>query len=262
MKMSHNTILITGGTSGIGLELATQFVSLGNTVIVTGRDRDKLERVKAKIEGIHVFQSDVCDPKAIQTLFRAVTEGFPTLNVLINNAGIMRRIDLLDRCEETGDIEREIETNLLGPVRMTEQFLPHLRLQGTAAIVNVSSGLAFVPFPAFPIYCAAKAGLHSFTQSLRVQLRGTKVRVFELAPPMTCTPLLAADFHLADMPAMHAMDVRVMVRQAMDGLRKDRLEIRPGRSNLLKLMSRIAPQFILNRLSKPAEKVLAGAASP
>jgi len=262
MNMSANTILITGGTSGIGLELATQFLSLGNTVIVTGRDPGKLERVQAKLEGIHAFQSDACDPKAIQTLFHAVTERFPTLNVLINNAGIMRKIDLLGWREDTGDIEREIETNLAAPVRMTEQFLPHLRLQETAAIVNVSSGLAFVPFPAFPIYCAAKAGLHSFTQSLRVQLRGTKVKVFELAPPMTRTPLLAADFHLADIPAMHAMDVRAMVRQAMDGLRRDRLEIRPGRSNLLKLMSRIAPQFVLNRLSKPAEKVLAGSASP
>jgi len=142
---------------------------------------------------------------------------------------------------------------------MTQQLLPHLRARESAAIVNVSSGLAFVPLPAFPIYCAAKAGLHSFTQSLRVQLAGTKIKVFELAPPLTRTPLLASDFQLTDLP-VRAMDVKAMVRRAMDGLRKDRLEIRPGASNLLKLMSRIAPQFILNRLSKPAQTALRTAA--
>lgn len=261
MNMSGNTILITGGTSGIGLELATQLLNLQNTVIVTGRDPSKLERLKEKQAAVHVFQSDVRDPQAIHALFIAVTNSFPGLNILINNAGIMRKINLKELEGDSRDISAEIETNLTDPVRMTEQFLPQLKIQETAAIVNISSGLAFVPFPAFPVYCAAKAGLHSFTQSLRVQLRSTRIRVFELAPPITQTPLLAPDFHLPDVPAVRAMDVRAMVRDAIDGLRRDRLEIRPGRSNLLKLMSRIAPQFILNQLSKPSEAVLTGAAS-
>jgi len=120
MNLSHNTILITGGTSGIGLEFATQFLSLGNTVIVTGRDPAKLERVKAKLDGIHVFQSDVCDPNAIRALFDAVTQRFPGLNVLINNAGIMRKIDLLSSWAEAqggeaSDIVHEIETTFSGP---------------------------------------------------------------------------------------------------------------------------------------------------
>jgi uncharacterized oxidoreductase len=163
----------------------------------------------------------------------------------------------LERSTENGldDISREIETNLLGPVRMAKQFLPHLKTQKAAAIVNVSSGLAFVPFPIAPIYCAAKAGLHSFTQSLRAQLKNTRIKVFELAPPATQTPLLTDEFSVDDMEGAHVMDVTKMVVQAIDGLRKDRLEIRPGQSNALMLMSRVAPQFILNQLSKSVDAV-------
>ena len=140
---------------------------------------------------------------------------------------------------------------------MVKQFLPHLKTQEAAAIVNVSSGLAFVPFPISPIYCAAKAGVHSFTQSLRVQLKNTRIKVFELAPPMTQTPLLTADFHADDTKGVRAMDVVKMVGRAIKGLASDQLEIRPGLSNVLKLMSRVAPQFVLNRFSKPVEAMLA-----
>jgi hypothetical protein len=136
---------------------------------------------------------------------------------------------------------------------MVKQFLPHLKSQGFAAIVNVSSGLAFVPLPIAPIYCAAKAGVHSFTQSLRVQLRNTRIKVFELAPPMTRTPLFAGDIRADDVKGIPMMDVSKMVSQAIKGLERDQLEIRPGLSNVLKLMSRLAPQFILNRLSRSVE---------
>jgi uncharacterized oxidoreductase len=125
------------------------------------------------------------------------------------------------------------------------------------AVVNVSSGLAFVPFPISPIYSAAKAGLHSFTQSLRVQLKNTRIKVFELAPPMIQTALLTRDFHADDLQGVRPMDIGEMVDRAITGLKKDQLEIRPGLSNLVKLMSRVAPQFILNRFSRPVEAVLA-----
>jgi len=257
MRTSNNTILITGGTSGIGFELATQFVQLGNTVIITGRDPAKLAAARNKLPEVHALESDVSDRKAIALLFDKVTKDFPALNIEINNAGIMRRINLHDRGVDLEDITREIETNLNGPVRMVKQFLQHLKTREPAAIVNVSAGLAFVPFPISPIYCAAKAGLHSFTQSLRVQLKNTKIKVFELAPPLTETPLLAGGFHTDDLKGLRAMGVSKMVGQAIQGLQKDQLEIRPGLSNVLKFMSRIAPQFMLNQFSKPVDGMLA-----
>ena len=192
MKLSANTILITGGTSGIGLELATQLVALDNTVIVTGRSQFKLDTAKRKLPKVVAIQSDASNPVAISTLYSDVVSAFPSLNVLINNAGIMRKINLHTSGSDFGDLTREIEINLDGPIRMTVKFLPQLKAQKTAAVINVSFGLAFVPLAISPVYCAAKAAIHSFTQSLRVQLKQTNVTVFELAPPITETSLFAA----------------------------------------------------------------------
>ena len=257
MRLSGKTILITGGTSGIGFELAAQLLKLENIVIVTGRDQRKIEEAEKQLPGVHGFQSDVCDLKSIPLLCDAVITQFPGLNVLVNNAGIMRKINLLGN--DSGgleDISREIDTDLIGPIRMVKQFLPHLLRQPSAAIVNVSSGLAFVPLPVAPIYCAAKAGLHSYSQSLRVQLRNSRVKVFEVAPPMTQTPLFGKDMHAADVRGIRMMDVGEMVRRTIRGLKNDQLEIRPGKSNLLRIMSRVAPNFILKRLSKSAGAML------
>lgn len=256
MKMSGNTVLITGGTSGIGLELANQLASLGNTVIVTGRDQAKLDLIGKEHPSLTTINSDVSDPAAIAQLYERVTKEFPKLNVLINNAGIMRKINLQDKGVDLEDLVREIETNLTGPVRMVKQFLPHLKLQGSSAIVNVSSGLAFVPFPISPIYSATKAGLHAFTRSLRVQLKNTSVRVFELAPPSTQTPLQNA-FDSTDVKASANMDVNKLARKAIKGLTRDRLEIRPGASNVLKWISRIAPGIGLRLTSGPVDAMLA-----
>jgi len=248
MKLLGNTVLITGGTSGIGYEFAAHLLKRGNTVIVTGRGLTKLKQAERTLPGIHTFQSDVSNTRAIPLLFNGVIEKFPTLNMLINNAGIMHEINLLDQGIGLEEIGREIATNLIGTVCMMKQFLPHLRTQATAAIMNVSSGLAFVPLPIALIYCAAKAGVHSFTQSLRVQLKGTAVSVFELAPPLTRTSLFR-DVHVEKVKGIRRMDVSKMVSEAIQGLERDQFEI-PGLSNVLKLMSRVAPQFILNRLSR------------
>lgn len=257
MKMSDNTILITGGTSGIGLELAMQLLNLGNTVIITGRDQAKLDSIKATLPNLHTMLSDVSDPAAIVALYNHVTTDFPALNVLINNAGIMRKINLHDQNDDLASITREIETNLLGTIWMAKQFLPQLKTQKSAAIVNVTSGLAFVPLPISPVYCAAKAGIHSFTQSLRIQLKNTSIQVFELAPPATETPLFKGDFTAADLSVTKNMAVQVLVQQAIRGLSKDVLEIRPGLSNFLKLMSRVAPQWMLKQLGKSTDTMLA-----
>jgi len=248
MKLSKKTILITGGTSGIGLELAKRLLERGNTVIVTGRDKAKLERSKRALPGLHVLQSDVSDPEAIRFLYEEVIKRFPDLDTLINNAGIMRNLNL-KQSRELQDITREIEINLNGPVRMIQQFLPHLKTHKNALIVNVTSGLAFIPFPASPLYCAAKAGLHSYTQSLRVQLEGSGITVVELAPPAVETPLLRGEF-AEEMKGQKAMDVKALAEKAIAGIEAGKLEIRPGLSNVLKAMSRIAPQFMLRQLVK------------
>jgi uncharacterized oxidoreductase len=250
MNLSGNTVLITGGTSGIGYEFAVQLLKRNNTVIITGRDQSRLEQARRNLPGIHTFQSDVSNADAISLLFEDVVKNFPALNMLINNAGIMRKINLLRLENSLEDINREIETNLTGTVRMVAQFLPHLVTKEFAAIVNVSSGLAFVPLPIAPIYCAAKAGVHSFTQSLRVQLKNTNIRVFELAPPITRTSLFTKDIRADDMKGVRMMDVSKMVNQAIEKIERDQFEVRPGLSNLLKLMSRIGPQFALDRLSR------------
>ena len=259
MKLSGNTILITGGTSGIGLELATQLSKRKNKILVTGRDPHKLQEIQKTLPGVHIYQSDVSDPAAIVSLYQRVTNDFPDLNVLINNAGVMRMLSLNGQ-HGFQDIGREIEINLLGPVRMVEQFLPFLKTKRHAAIINTSSGLAFVPLPSAPIYCATKAGIHSYTQSLRVQLQNTNVKVFELAPPPTSTPLMenfGSDAFNGNSPGV--MKVDKMVRVAMKGLGKDTNEIRPGTSNVLKVMSRLTPTLMLWQLSRPVAKELAKA---
>ena len=251
MKLENRTVLITGGTSGIGLELARQLHQRGNTLIVTGRSREKLDAVKRTIPGVHTFESDVGDPGAIAALHDSVLARFPALDTLVNNAGIMRNLNLnLER--DLNDVTREIEINLSGPVRMVQQFLPHLKTRPGAIIVNVSSGLAFVPFPASPVYCATKAAIHSFSQSLRVQLEGTGVTVIELAPPGVETPLFRGEF-AEELKGQKGMDVKVLAAHAIAGVEADRLEIRPGLSNVLKAMSRIAPQFMLKQMAKMAK---------
>jgi len=248
MKLNAKTILITGGTSGIGLELATQLLQRGNTVIVTGRDQQRIDATSRTLPGVHVFQSDVSDPEAITVLRDAVLERFPALDVLVNNAGIMRNLNL-NQDRDLTDVTREIEINLCGPVRMVQSFLPHLKTRKDALIGNVSSGLAFIPLPLSPVYCATKAAIHSFSQSLRAQLGGTGVTVIELAPPGVETPLFRGEF-AAEMKGQKAMDVKMLARKAIAGIEAGTLEIRPGLSNVLKTMSRIAPQFMFSQLAK------------
>ena len=196
---------------------------------------------------MHTFPSDVSDPGDIAILHERVLAEFPALDTLVNNAGIMRNLDLN---QERGleDVTREIGVNLYGPVRMVQQFLPHLKTRPGALIVNVTSGLAFVPLPISPVYCATKAALHSFTQSLRVQLAGTGVTVVELAPPGVETPL-HGEF-AQEMRGPKNMDVGVFAKKAIAGIEAGKLEIRPGLSNVLKAMSRIAPGFMLEQMVK------------
>ncbi|ODU22383.1 SDR family NAD(P)-dependent oxidoreductase, partial [Sphingopyxis sp. SCN 67-31] len=187
MKTTGNTILITGGGSGIGLALAQRWHDAGNVVIVTGRNSAKLD---AAIEGranMHAMPLDVTDADAIAAFAADVVQRFPDLNVLVNNAGVMM-YEALDGERDLSDAEATVVTNLLGPIWLTDALIDHLVARGDGAIVNVTSGLAFVPLPKAPTYSATKAALHSYTQALRVQLAG-RVDVIELAPPAVRTEL-------------------------------------------------------------------------
>lgn len=182
MKLEGRTILVTGGSSGIGLALVERFVARGNDVIVTGRRAALLDDVKKRFPAVTTLVSDAGDAADRARLAAEVIERFPKLDVLVNNAGIQRKVDFLagEAWEET---RSELAINVEGPMHLTALFLPHLLKQEDAAILNVSSGLAFVPLARVPVYCATKAALHSYTQSLRHQLRETRVAVVEVIPP-------------------------------------------------------------------------------
>ena len=248
MKLSQRTILITGGTSGIGLELARQLIARDNVVIVTGRSADRIAQAKRSLPQLHAVQSDVTDPSSIRQLYETLAGRFPTLDSLINNAGIMRSLRLAQH-RALEDVTSEIDIDLTGPMRMVQQFMPHLLLQPNALIVNVSSGLAFVPFAAAPIYSAAKAGLHAYTRCLRAQLHDTRINVVELAPPLTETPLYSAEYK-QQMNGQKAMAADTLVRAAIRGIEAGKSEIRPGLANVLKIASRVAPGTIFRQLAK------------
>ncbi len=187
MQTSGNTILITGGGSGIGRELAHKWHDLGNTVIVAGRTQASLDETAAGHANIHTMIVDVGDAEDIARFAKKVVEVHPAINVLVNNAGIMRFEDITEE-RELGDAEATIATNLLGPIRLIDGLIEHLKAQKNAAIINVTSGLAFVPMPRTATYSATKAAMHSYTVSLRAKLEG-KVEVIELAPPAVQTEL-------------------------------------------------------------------------
>ncbi len=254
MNLKGNTILITGGSRGIGLEMARQFTKAGNKVIITGRNADHLSAAAAELSDLSTIQSDAGDPDQIKSLADQVCAEFPETNMVINNAGIMRTVNLQDHDLPHDTLTAEIDVNLKGPVQIVDAFLPHLKKTKDAAIVNVSSGLAFVPLPISAVYCATKAALHSYTQSLRVQLSNTGIKVFELMPPATETDLLG-ELDEADMKGISLMTTPKMVETFIRGLERDQFEIRPGQANQLRFMSRFFPGFILKQMSRPVENM-------
>ncbi|MFD2935862.1 SDR family oxidoreductase [Spirosoma flavum] len=189
MKSTNHVILITGGATGIGLALAEAFLRENNTVIICGRREDRLAEAKAKFPNLHTRVCDVSQAQDREELSSWLNEEFPNLNILINNAGIQQMLSFAGEPIALADIERELTTNVTAPIHLTTLLLPLLRQQSEAAILNVSSGLAFTPLAAVPVYCATKAALHSFTLSLRYQLRDTSVNVFEIVPPIVNTEL-------------------------------------------------------------------------
>ncbi len=223
MQTTDNTILITGGGSGIGRALAEAFHALGNQVIISGRSPKSLDAVTAANPGMKSLTVDMTVAAGIRAFAARLAEDYPALNVLINNAGIMRPENLVSQQDDLSNAEDTITTNLLGPIRLTAALLPLLQKQARATVMTVSSGLAFVPMAATPTYCATKAAIHSYTQSLRYQLKGTSVEVLELVPPYVQTKLMGD--HQANDP--RAMPLDEFIAEVMDILKTQ-----PGASEI------------------------------
>lgn len=190
MQISGNTILITGGGSGIGRALAEKFHAAGNTVIITGRNAGRLDDVVAVNPGMVALSLDMTDAAAIAQFAEQLVADYPALNAVINNAGIMVPEQMTGAPSNLADAEATIVTNLLGPIRLTSALLPHLLKQADATVMTVSSGLAFVPLASTPAYSATKAAIHSWSMAVREQLKDTGVQVVELAPPYVQTELM------------------------------------------------------------------------
>ena len=243
MKLSGRTILITGGSAGIGLAFALKLLELGNEVIVTGRRQAVLDQVKAEHPKLHTIQSDVADPAQIVALAARMKSDFPKLDVLMNNAGILLYKNLKSPAADLTGLMAEMNVNVGGVVGTTSALIDVLT-SNKGTVINVSSGLAFVPLPAAPIYSATKAAIHSYTQSLRFQLEETGVEVIEIMPPAVKTDLTAA-FPEGEVTLITTEE---LVKQSFASLKTGALEIRPGQSKQLAIMRRLAPWFINRQL--------------
>jgi len=251
MKLTGRTILITGGSAGIGLAFALKFLELGNTVIVTGRRQTALDEVKAKYPKLHTFQGDVADPTQIANLAARVKTEYPKLDVLMNNAGIMLYKNLKSSAADLDGLMAEVNINVGGVIRMNSAFIDIL-VANKGTIINVSSGLAFVALPPAPIYSATKAAIHSYTQSLRFQLEETNVEVIEIMPPAVKTDMTA---ELVEGGGT-VITTDELIKKSFAALKAGKLEIRPGQSNQLAFLRRLAPDFINRQLWKASKKLV------
>lgn len=237
MELSGNTILITGGATGIGFALAEEFVNSGNEVIICGRREHKLKEAKSKIPNLHIKVSDLSKEKERESLYHWAVSNFKNVNVLVNNAGIQRTIDLRKGTSELLKGENEVEINLTAPIHLSAYFIPHFLKQRKSAIINVSSGLGFVPMAAFPVYCATKAAIHLFSISLRHQLRNTPIKVFEIIPPMVDTELNKEE---RDRRGQQDRGIKPqeLAKEVMLALKNDEFEIAVGMAKNLRNASR------------------------
>ena len=248
MQTSNNTILITGGATGIGLALAIEFLDKGNEVIICGRRENALNKAKVKYPKLHIHQADISKIEERKSLVIWTTHNFPKLNMLVNNAGIQREFLIDDKnVAEKFEKENEIEINLTAPIHLTMLLLPHLKQQQNSAIINISSGLAYVPISIMPVYCATKSALQSFTKSLRHQVRHDNIKVFEVSPPVVDTEL---DNGARDQRGQtnKGLKPEVVATETLKGLRNDNYNIAVGQVKILRIVSRIIPTKIFKIL--------------
>jgi uncharacterized oxidoreductase len=248
MKTKGNTILITGGGTGIGLALAEQFFKAGNDVIICGRREEKLEEAKSRIPGIRYLVADVSSLEGREALVKKVISEFPSVNILVNNAGIQRLVDLKQGIEAVLATDNEIDVNLTAVIHLSAWFIPHLMKKQDAAIINISSGLGFIPLSFMPVYCATKAALHSFSQSLRYQLKKTPVKVFEIIPPIVDTDLDKGERERRGQKYRGIPPEEVAI-EAMKAIEKDEFEFAVGQAVNLVQGSRQDPEQFFRNLN-------------
>jgi short-subunit dehydrogenase involved in D-alanine esterification of teichoic acids len=230
MQTQGHTVLITGGTGGIGRALAARFLAAGNRVIITGRDERRLAALRAEHPALETYVADMADAGAIGRLAAAC----PEVTVLVNNAAVQHNYDFADTTVPTDLIAAELATNLSGPLTLIKLLLPQLLARPEAAIVNITSGLAYVPKQSAAVYCGSKAGLHIATRALRWQLEGTPVRVFEVIPPLVDTGMTAGR-------GSGKITAQALVDAFWPAFARDQAVIPIGRSRLLLLLQRAAP---------------------
>jgi uncharacterized oxidoreductase len=246
MKRSGNTVLITGGSAGIGLALAETFLNEGNEVIICGRTRATLEEVQKRFPGINLIVADVSSPAGREVLTAEIADRFPNLNVLVNNAGIYSVSDFKDQ-GYISNLETEIATNLVAPIALIHQLLDILEKQSNATIINVTTGYVFIPSAQASSYSATKTGLRVITQSLRFKLRNTSIRVVEVIPPVV-------DTQMNRDKKVSMMTPAVFAQKVFKGLVNGQDEIAIGVSKIGRIISRIAPKFGFHKMNTDEEK--------
>ncbi len=251
MQTNKNTILITGGGSGIGSAMVDSFIQAGNEVVICGRRENKLLEIKQKHPQLHFRVCDISKKAEREALYHWVVSQFPHINVLINNAGVQKEINFLTGAEGLYEDESEIEINLSASVHLAALFIPHfLQQKKECAIVNITSGLAFIPLKIVPVYCATKAALHSFSISLRSQLLKTNIHVFEIAPPIVKTELHREA--KARKQAQRGISASAVAESTLKAMKNNKYETIVGQARVLKAASRIAPIFFHSLLNKVA----------
>lgn len=234
MKLTGNTILITGGTSGIGLALLKNFYQLENKIIIVARDIDKLKAAKIQFPEIDFFQCDLTKQTNIDDLIIFIEQNYSNLNILFNNAAIQYNYDFSTEQNIVNKIDYEVSANLTSTIKLCGLLLPVLLKNGNSAIVNVSSGLAISPKKSAPVYCATKAAIHNFTKAFRYQMEGTNVKVFEIFPPIVETPMTEGR-------GKNKISPEELVKEFMNDFKQDKEESYIGKSKLLKFINRISP---------------------
>lgn len=244
MKLNSNTVLITGGSSGIGFHLSKVLLQKGNTVIICGKSADKLLAAQQQEPKLITYLCDLSDSDECATFAKWLIQNHPSLNMLVNNAAIVNRINYLKDEDALTLAESEFQTNFFGPLRLIKFLYPTISKNESPVIVNITTGLIYAPRAIYPFYNSTKSALHSFTQVLRMDLQEEKTRVIEVMFPVVNTP-----WHKGAPPKI-AISVEAAVNEMIKGLEKGKSEMRIGGAKLLYLISRIAPAFALKKINQ------------
>jgi uncharacterized oxidoreductase len=257
VNISDNTVLITGGGSGIGLALAAELLKFNNRIIICGRDINRLTLAKNRFPDLEIVQCDISKEENVSELIRKIEVEYPGLNFLINNAGVMRMWRIQAESIAINEQKEEILTNLFGTIQLTQSLLPQLSKQSHSAILNVSSALAFVPMSAAPIYNATKAAIHSYSISVRHQLQNSSIKIFEVLPAAIETQM-ATDMEkiIGIENNGPKMSSEKLARLILKGLKNNTYEIRPGMANMLYHLHRFFPSLAKGMLERQSKKIL------